>query len=252
VVEPTDSDAADDGDENNEDQDEDEGDDDDDDEDRVGSRGRQPEQIDRTAAHIAALRDILPRPADGEIRLGHIDEPDIDLIDTDVRISRPIDGGVDVLRHFAAGVDYRGESGMEDVGQVHGWIGWSIHDEDLADAADAIRFDAAQVGTAAADIIDTYPENYIDAVLLIDRMYLESEWRGKRLSGVIITNLMALLRLDPESTVVVLQPELQNPEGGPYDDGPERDEAMAACMRHIGPAVWNRGGTRSCGGGRSD
>jgi hypothetical protein len=170
-----------------------------------------------------------------------MDELEPDLIDTDVQIRRPIDGGVDVLRQFMAGVEYDIESGLEEAGQVHGWIGWTILEEDLADAGDAISFDAGQLGTAAADIIDTYPENFIDAALLIDRMYLEPKWRGKRLSGVIITNLMALLRLDPGSTVVVLQPEPQNPEGGPYDDGPERDEAMGhlhAAYRASGLEPW--------------
>jgi hypothetical protein len=38
---------------------------------------------------------------------------------------------------------------------------------------------------------------------------------------------MSLLRLDHESTAIVLQPEPQTPEGGPVHDGPERDTAMA-------------------------
>jgi hypothetical protein len=88
----------------------------------------------------------------------------------------------------------------------------------------------------AAAIIDTYSDNFIDAALLIDLMCLESKWRGKRLSGAIITNLMALLRLDPGSTVV-LQPEPQRPNGGPYDDGSERDEAMA----RLHEAYWASG-----------
>jgi len=155
-----------------------------------------------------------------------MDDLEPELIETDVQIRRPIDGGVDVLRQFVAGVEYHGESGPEEVGQVCGWIGWSISEEDLADAADAISADAEQLGSAAADIIDTYPENFVDAALLVDRMHLDPKWRGRRLSGLIIINLMELLRLDPGSTVVVLQPEPQSPQGGPYDDGPERDEAM--------------------------
>jgi len=136
-----------------------------------------------------------------------------------------------VLRQFVAGVEYHHEGGLEETGQVHGWIGWSILEEDLADAGDAIGVDAGQLGTPAADIIDAFPENFIDAALLIDRMYLEPKWRGKRLSGVIITNLMALLRLDPGSTVVVLQPEPQNPEGGRRRSGPARRLPAGAAVR---------------------
>ncbi len=58
-------------------------------------------------------------------------------------------------------------------------------------------------------------------------MHLDPKWRGNRLSGVIIMDLLDLLRLPLDSTVVVLQPEPQKPTGGPYADGPERDEALA-------------------------
>lgn len=118
------------------------------------------------------------------------------LIDTTVQIRRPVDGGADVLRQFSASFDYHGDRGTEEIGQVHGWIGWSILEEDVADAGDAISFDAAQLGAAAAEIIDTHFDDFIDAALLIDRMYLEPVWRGRRLSGAIINSLMALLRLD--------------------------------------------------------
>lgn len=163
------------------------------------------------------------------------------MIETDVQIRRPIDGGVDVLRQFVAVAECHGDGEPEEVGEVHGWIGWSVLDEDLADAGDAISYDAAQLGSAAAAIQDAYPDNLVDAALLIDRMSLKPNWRGKRLSRVIIADLMALLRFDPESTVVVLQPEPQKPEGGPYDDGAERDEAMArlhAAYRESGLVSW--------------
>lgn len=112
------------------------------------------------------------------------DHLELDLIETDVQIRRPVDGGVDVLRQFVAGVQYQ-ERGPEEVGQVCGWIGWSIFEEDSADAADAISADAEQLGGAAADTIETYPENFVDAALLVDRMYLDPKWRGRRLSGFV-------------------------------------------------------------------
>lgn len=152
---------------------------------------------------------------------------DPELLSTTVTVYRPIDGGVDLLRQFIADVGYRGEDDEEGIGSVTGWIGWQILDQDVHDAADEISSDAEILGQAAAQIIDDYPENYIDTVLLIDRMHLDAKWRGHRLSGAIINDLMALLRLDNESTAVVLQPEPQRPKGGPMPYGPERDRAMA-------------------------
>jgi hypothetical protein len=174
---------------------------------------------------------------------------DPDYIETSLSIRRPIDGGVDVLRQFDAIVEFRTESGPEAIGSVTGWIGWQIGDEDLHDAVDAISADAEPLGAAAAAIIEANPEQFIDNVLLIDRMHLDPQWRGNRLSGAIIADLLALLRLNPDSTVVVLQPEPQQPAGGPYDDGPERDAALsrltAACRdsgleRWRNTVVWGR------------
>ncbi len=171
-----------------------------------------------------------------------MDELEPDLIETQMHVLRPIDGGVDVLRQFSAEVLYHHESDVEAIGQVHGWIGWSISEVDLADAGDAISGDAEALGVAAVEIIDEYPDTFIDDALLIDRMWLDPKWRGRRLSGAIIDDLMGLLRLEPESTVVVLQPEPQDPDGGPYEDGGKRDEAMRrlhAAYRASGLKPWD-------------
>jgi hypothetical protein len=58
------------------------------------------------------------------------DAVDPDLIETSVDISRPADGGVDVLREFSASIGYSVESGPDEIGFVSGWIGWRIDDED--------------------------------------------------------------------------------------------------------------------------
>ena len=76
-------------------------------------------------------------------------------------------------------------------------------------------------------------------------MHLDPKWQGNRLSGPIITDLLVLLRLDAKSTVVVLQPEPQKPEGGPYDDGSERDQALArltAAHQASGFEPWHQTG----------
>ena len=168
---------------------------------------------------------------------------DPNLIETSMDISRPIDGGVDVLRQFSASIGYSNDSGPEEIGIVSGWIGWRIDDEDLLDAADAISTDAEQLGAAVDAIIDAHPDAFVDNVLLIDRMYVAPQWRGNRLSGGIIADLMSLLRFDADSTVVVLQPEPQASTGGPIDDGPERDKALArltSAYRASGLEPWRR------------
>ena len=149
-----------------------------------------------------------------------------ELLETSLQVSRASDGGVDVLRHFHASITYHHESDSEEIGTVSGWIGLQIHDEDLFDAADAIDTDASYLGAVASAIINAHPFSFFENALLVDRMYLNKKWRGNRFTSAIIHDLLALLRLDFDSTVVVLQPEPQQPDGGPYDNGAERDRAM--------------------------
>lgn len=178
------------------------------------------------------------------VRLDSMDDAiDSEFIETSVDIRRPADGGVDVLRQFYASVEYSTETGPDQIGTVSGWIGWQIEDEDLYEAADAISADAEPLGATAAEIIEVHPDVFVDTVLLIDRMYLDPKWRGNRLSGAIIDDLLKLLRFESDSTVVVLQPEPQRPTGGPYDDGTERNGALArltAACRASGLEPWRQ------------
>jgi hypothetical protein len=170
------------------------------------------------------------------------DDVDLDFIESSVTIYRAADGGVDLLREFSAEVALSTEEGPKEIGSVCGWIGWNVRGEDVHDAADAISTDAETLGAAAAAIMDNRPDAFVDTVLLIDRMHLDPDWRGRRLSGAIIDDLLSLLRLDPETTAVVLQPEPQRPEGGPMADGPERAAALArlqAAYRLSGLEPWD-------------
>lgn len=158
-----------------------------------------------------------------------------------MRVTRTWGGGDEVLRQFQATVMYDHESGPEEIGSVSGWIGWKIQDEDLFDATDAINSDASGLGYAASSIIDAYPLAFVENALLIDRMYLEPKWQGHRLSNSIINDLLELLRFDPDSTVVVLQPEPQRSEGGPYRESRERKRAMSklqSAYRESGLVPW--------------
>lgn len=149
-----------------------------------------------------------------------------DSIETSISMWRPIDGGEDVLRQFHSEIMYEAESEPINIGSVLGWIGWKIADEDVHDTADAIGSDAEALGSAVREILRSYPNKFIDNALLIDRIHLATQWRGNRLTGSIIYNILDLLRFDPEHTVVVCQPEPQKSSGGPYEYGEERDHAM--------------------------
>jgi hypothetical protein len=180
------------------------------------------------------------------------DAVDPRLIETSVDISRPIDGGVDVLRQFSASIGHSVESGLDEIGFVSGWIGWRIDDEDLLDAADAICSDAERLGSAAAAIIDAHPDAFIDNVLLIDRMHLAPQWRGNRLSGAIIADLLSLLRLDADATSSFSNRSPKRPPAGRSMTGQSvRRRLRDSCLR-IGQVALSHGASRSSGGFHSD
>lgn len=116
------------------------------------------------------------------------------------------------------------------IGKSSGWIGWHIEGEDIWYSADAIDSDAATLGAAASEIIEWLEENgdvWIDTILFIDRVKLKKQYRGHRLVRTIIERLIDFLRLNRDSTLVVLQPEPQQEQGGPYPVSPVRDAALA-------------------------
>ncbi|WP_148061600.1 hypothetical protein [Cellulomonas sp. PhB143] len=185
---------------------------------------------------------------DGDVHPEPFDPSDIALEVRITGIDRVLDDESSFLRDFSA-VVVDGDSPTTPaaaLGVVGGWIGWDALDEDVHGAADAVSSDAEALGATAADIIAAYPERWVDTVVLVDRMWLEPRWRHHRLSGRILADLVYLLRLDRDSTVIVLQPEPQREEGGPYEYGPKRDAAMAALRSgyaNSGLEPW-RGGDR--------
>lgn len=134
----------------------------------------------------------------------------------------------EALREFAVSIQLNDSVGTS-VGLMTGWIGWAITYDDLYDAADAISADAEPLG-AAADQIQLYRDEIdaerMDTALLIDRMSLDPQYRGNRLTATILDNTLDLFRLDAEETLIVLYPEPQRSTGGPYPDGAERDAVM--------------------------
>lgn len=169
-------------------------------------------------------------------------------IDVAVTIHREHQDDYDMLRCFSASVDYAGEEVVDpvEIGSVRGWICWDVYSGRLSEAGDAVSRDALDLAAAVEGIRDSERCAWIDAALMIDRMGLESQWRGRRLSGVIIEKLRDLLGLDPAHTIVVLHPEPQQLEqSGPYEEGPERDAAMEklqSAYRVAGLEPWGEAG----------
>ena len=166
---------------------------------------------------------------------------DRDYWETRVTLHRAIDGGVDILRAFSCDIEL--DTVDEDASAyLSGWIGWNVAAEDIADAADAISTDPSGLGVVAAEIRDSYPDHWIDSVLLIDRIFLHESMRGKRLTRLLVEEVVAFFRLDPHSTAITLQPEPQAKSGGPLPDGAERDLALARLQyayMSSGLAPWN-------------
>ena len=168
----------------------------------------------------------------------YLERDDIDVV---VSVSRPSDGGVDVLRQFHA--DFRAitEHATDDqeavLGQMSGWIGWNAADEDLTDAGDAISTDAGCLSYYAEKILTHWLEEgyFPQDVLLLDRVMIVPGHRGHGHLRKMIDALTWLLRFDEEA-LIVAEPEPQQPDGGPYPDGPERDKALSGLKRSIAKA----------------
>jgi hypothetical protein len=166
-----------------------------------------------------------------------------------VSIARLGDDQEDVLRSFQADVMVHDiEAGeLTRIGSVQGLIAFESTQIELAMAADAISTDALTLAHAADEIrrsLDNYAEVTPTTVLLVDLIRIKPMWRGSRICGHIISQLLQVLRLDPESALVVLEPEPQFENGGRMRKGPRRTAALAHLREtyvDAGFLKWHRG-----------
>jgi len=155
----------------------------------------------------------------------------------------------DVLRSFQADVMVHDvEAGqLSRIGAVQGLIAFESTQVELAKAADALSPDALTLAQAADQIrrsLDNYAEATPSTVLLVDLIWIKQQGRGSRICGHIITQLLAVLRLSPEATLVVLEPEPQFEDGGRMRKGPSRTAALASLREtyvDAGFGRWHRG-----------
>lgn len=184
----------------------------------------------------------------------------IEQIEVDeIVIERAPDGGVDVFRIFNADVLRVDTESSEVIGDISGWIGWNMADEDVFDCADAVSEDAATLGWIASEILTWQAKRSgvaIRDLVFIDTIRLEPGFRGKRLSGAIIDQLLGLLRLRNPTTLVELIPEPQDEDGDELPAGPEGDIARqkvrdrfesAGFQRWPNSGVWWRMGRPTIG-----
>jgi hypothetical protein len=175
-------------------------------------------------------------------------DPETVWIET-VSIARLGDDREDVLRSFQADVMVHdvevGE--LTRIGAVQGLIAFESTEVQLAMAADAISTEALTLAHAADEIrrsLDKYAEVTPTTVLLVDLIRIKEQWRGSRICGHIISQLLEVLRLHPESTLVVLEPEPQFEDGGRMRKGPQRTAALASLREtyvDAGFGKWRRG-----------
>lgn len=160
-------------------------------------------------------------------------------IEADVRVWSEGRDEYDLLAMFVATFEERDDDGESiEVGSIMGWVGWSVGEENIFDAADSVSADSAHIGYVASLALDKVRKSdpFVDDVLLLDRLYIEPAHRGRGLLSPMVRALVRTLRLHVAGCVVVAEPEPQRPDGGPYPDGEQRDAAMAGLVRSLAAA----------------
>ena len=110
-----------------------------------------------------------------------------------------------------------------EIGKLHGCITFNPHEE-LLDSADAMSYELA-VLAAAAERVLAKGDVLVDAVLLLELIRLDGPYRGQSLAWGCVESVLQLL--DSRQALVVLQPEPQREEGGPYEGDALRDPALS-------------------------
>ncbi|KQR38543.1 hypothetical protein ASF80_03310 [Microbacterium sp. Leaf159] len=158
-----------------------------------------------------------------------------ELLDTSVSIFR-CDADADVLRGFSATVRYTGDDDAEprEIGRLSGWLTREVY-SDVADAGDALSADGMILGSAAQKLVDEHEgDRILDAVVMLDRATLEPEYRGQKLLGALVDDLLDVLQLEPTETIVVVFPEsLPLVRGAPRPEGEERQVGLRKLSRAL-------------------
>lgn len=146
----------------------------------------------------------------------------------DVHLTRADEDEYDVLRNITASISSRTADEVDvehEVGTVEGWVSRSVEPDLLWESTDAADAEAHELAAVAREILRD-DHGFCD-VLLINRITLGKRNRGQKLMGRIIDELMFVLQLAEDDTLVALWPEPLTEDGRRRPDGPERDAGMA-------------------------
>jgi hypothetical protein len=124
-----------------------------------------------------------------------------------VRFIRPREAPRGELRNFEADIEATAESGGESlvIGGISGRLSWLAWLPELSATRRTVGSFAEMIAAALAigDLLAVGAESEIDTALIIDNLWLEPSWQGNRLCRRIIEELIDLLLLTPESTLVL-------------------------------------------------
>ena len=150
-----------------------------------------------------------------------------------VQFIRPPDAPQSALRNFEAPVEgwTRGADDTSVIGSISGclsWLSWLpevTEDSRRLGGLLAVIEAAIEIGA----MVSTDPELRIEAVLIVKRAWLEPEWRGHGLGRWIAEQLIDLLLLTPETTLVVayLNPDSDAPNAP--GTGPDSGSSAMPC-----------------------
>ena len=125
-----------------------------------------------------------------------------------VRFSRLPDAPDGALRTFDAEAEVAddGTGARAVIGTISGWIGWEAWLPELVDNGQQVTSTVGLMTAAAIDLSDRLalqPDTYIEAVLMIDQLTLVPEWVGTGMGRRAVEQLIDLLLLTPETTLVL-------------------------------------------------
>lgn len=125
-----------------------------------------------------------------------------------VRFSRMADAHDGALRNFDAEVELadKATGARAVIGTISGWIGWQAWLPELVDSGQPIGTMAGLMAVAAIDVTESLalpPDTPIEAVLMVDHLTLVPRWVGTGMGRCIVEQLIDLLLLTPETTLVL-------------------------------------------------
>ena len=149
-----------------------------------------------------------------------------------LRFSRLPDAPESALRYFDAEVALSDEvsGGSAVIGNIRGWLGWESWLPEVVDNGQPVGGIAQTMAAAAIEVGEELTRLHgggIEAVLMIDHLGLLPQWRGSGLGPRIVEQVIDLLLLTPEVTLVLTH-LVPAPAPTEADEQPWVDQAAAA------------------------